>query len=55
MSFEQGWLGLHQILATRPSDGGVKNEKIKGARAGYPFRRDYMYGLYSPAAAGPAL
>lgn len=51
MSFEQGWLGLHQILATRPSDG-VKNEKMKGARAGYPFRRDYMYG---PAAAGPAL
>ena len=42
MSFEQGWLGLHQMLATRPS-GEVKDEAIKGAQARYPFRRDYMY------------
>ena len=42
MSFEQGWLALHQMLATRPSDD-VQDEKIKGAHAGYPFRRDYMY------------
>ncbi len=42
MSFEQGWLALHQMLATRPSEA-MENEKIKGARASYPFRRDYMY------------
>ena len=42
MSFEQGWLALHQMLATRPSDD-VQDEKIKGAHASYPFRRDYMY------------
>ncbi len=42
MSFEQGWLSLHQILASRPSDT-VQDEKIKGAMASYPFRRDYMY------------
>ena len=42
MSFEQGWLALHQMVATRPSND-VKDEKIKGARASYPFRRDYMY------------
>jgi cyclopropane-fatty-acyl-phospholipid synthase len=33
MSFEKGWLALHQVLATRPSD-------IPSA---YPFKRDYMY------------
>ncbi len=42
MSFEQGWLSLHQLLATRPS-GDVATEKIRGARSHYPFQRDYMY------------
>ncbi len=42
MSFERGWLGLHQMLATRPGND-VPNEAIKGAQAVYPFRRDYMY------------
>ncbi len=42
MSFERGWLALHQMLATRPSPH-VADEKIKGAQASYPFRRDYMY------------
>ncbi len=42
MSFEQGWLSLHQMLATRPA-ADLSAEKIKGARARYPFRRDYMY------------
>ena len=32
MCFEQGWVALHQVLATRP-DGRVV----------YPFTRDYMY------------
>jgi cyclopropane-fatty-acyl-phospholipid synthase len=33
MSFEKGWLALHQVLATRPSD----------SPSAYPFKRDYMY------------
>ena len=33
MSFEKGWIALHQVLATRPSDSPLA----------YPFRRDYMY------------
>jgi cyclopropane-fatty-acyl-phospholipid synthase len=33
MSFEKGWLALHQVLATRPSD----------RPSAYPFKRDYMY------------
>jgi cyclopropane-fatty-acyl-phospholipid synthase len=33
LSFEKGWLALHQVLATRPA----------GARSHYPFKRDYMY------------
>ncbi|MBI5276392.1 MAG: class I SAM-dependent methyltransferase [Burkholderiales bacterium] len=32
MSFEQGWVSLHQVLATRP-----------GAPTSYPFTREYMY------------
>ncbi|MBC7609057.1 MAG: class I SAM-dependent methyltransferase, partial [Polaromonas sp.] len=36
MSFEQGWLSLHQLLAMRPlADDGT--------RQAYPFTRDYMY------------
>jgi len=42
MSFEQGWLSLHQMLATRPSDD-VRHVPIKGAQSVYPFNRDYMY------------
>jgi cyclopropane-fatty-acyl-phospholipid synthase len=42
MSFERGWLSLHQMLATRPAEE-MPDEKIKGARGQYPFRRDYMY------------
>ncbi|WP_198969241.1 SAM-dependent methyltransferase [Xylophilus sp. ASV27] len=43
MSFEQGWISLHQILATRPNhqlEGGA----IRAAQSDYPFRRDYIYG-----------
>ena len=42
MSFENGWLALHQVLAARPS-ADVPAEAIKGARSVYPFSRDYMY------------
>jgi cyclopropane-fatty-acyl-phospholipid synthase len=50
MSFEQGWLALHQILASRPADAG-HDKKITGARGVYPFRRDYIYDRTSPGKA----
>jgi cyclopropane-fatty-acyl-phospholipid synthase len=42
-SFEQGWISLHQILATRPS-GELTEGRLKGAQSVYPFTRGYMYG-----------
>ena len=42
MSFEEGWISLHQLLATRPS-GDARNAAVKGAQSVYPFSRDYMY------------
>ena len=42
MSFEQGWISLHQLLATRPT-GDIASAAIRGAQSVYPFRRDYMY------------
>ncbi len=42
MSFEQGWLSLHQILAVRPADD-TEVGAMKGAQSSYPFRRDYIY------------
>lgn len=42
MSFEQGWISLHQMLATRP-DGNVAGGRILGAQSAYPFVRDYIY------------
>jgi cyclopropane-fatty-acyl-phospholipid synthase len=42
MSFEQGWIALHQILATRP-DGGLQTGGMRGAQSLYPFNRGYMY------------
>jgi cyclopropane-fatty-acyl-phospholipid synthase len=42
MSFEEGWISLHQLLATRPS-GDVRHAAVKGAQSVYPFSRDYMY------------
>ena len=44
MCFEQGWIGLHQILASRP-DGQLQTGSLRGAQSAYPFNRDYMYGL----------
>jgi cyclopropane-fatty-acyl-phospholipid synthase len=45
MSFEQGWLSLHQLLAARPADtpAHTKEGKVKGGNSVYPFSRDYMY------------
>jgi cyclopropane-fatty-acyl-phospholipid synthase len=42
MTFEQGWIGLHQILATRP-DGDPHTGTLRGAQSSYPFNRGYMY------------
>lgn len=42
MSFEQGWISLHQMLATRPS-GNLADGRLKGAQSVYPFSREYMY------------
>ena len=42
MSFEQGWISLHQILAVRPA-GDTSVGAMKGAQSSYPFRRDYIY------------
>jgi cyclopropane-fatty-acyl-phospholipid synthase len=46
MSFEQGWIALHQVLAARPA-ADVQLEAIKGAQSVYPFRRDYMYAAHT--------
>jgi cyclopropane-fatty-acyl-phospholipid synthase len=42
MSFEQGWISLHQILAARP-DGELTTGALRGAQSHYPFNREYMY------------
>ncbi|MBT2321665.1 class I SAM-dependent methyltransferase [Variovorax paradoxus] len=42
MSFEQGWISLHQVLATRP-DGKVEGGALRGAQSVYPFVRDHIY------------
>ncbi len=46
MSFEQGWISLHQLLATKPS-GDVNLSKdglcARGAQSAYPFNRSFMY------------
>jgi cyclopropane-fatty-acyl-phospholipid synthase len=42
MCFEQGWISLHQMLATRPS-GVVGDGAMPGAQSQYPFNRSYMY------------
>jgi cyclopropane-fatty-acyl-phospholipid synthase len=45
MTFERGWVALHQILATRP-DGHMSTGSIRGAQSMYPFTRDYIYHGY---------
>jgi cyclopropane-fatty-acyl-phospholipid synthase len=42
MSFERGWISLHQVLATRP-DGQLETGNIRGAQSTYPFNREYIY------------
>jgi cyclopropane-fatty-acyl-phospholipid synthase len=42
MSFERGWLALHQMLAARPAETDRYNDP-PGAQSPYPFTRKYMY------------
>jgi len=42
MSFEQGWISLHQMLAIKP-DGNMNTGSIRGAQSAYPFTRDHIY------------
>ena len=42
LGFEQGWMALHQMLATKP-DGLTATGDMPGAQSTYPFKRDYMY------------
>ena len=42
MAFEQGWMGLFQILASRPT-GRVADGPMRGAQSAFPFNRGYMY------------
>ncbi len=42
MCFEQGWIALHQVLATRP-DGRLESGPLRGAQSAYPFQRSFMY------------
>jgi cyclopropane-fatty-acyl-phospholipid synthase len=44
MSFQEGWLSLHQLLATRPTHVPRMHEgKVTGGDSVYPFSRAYMY------------
>jgi cyclopropane-fatty-acyl-phospholipid synthase len=43
MSFEQGWLSIYQLLASRP-DGHVAGGFLRGAQSAYPFNREHMVG-----------
>ena len=42
MSFEQGWISLHQMLSARPSSG-AGFDSPRGAQCTYPFTRKHMY------------
>ncbi|MCW5651701.1 MAG: class I SAM-dependent methyltransferase [Ramlibacter sp.] len=49
MCFEQGWIALHQLLATRPSgDANANGGALRGAQSDYPFNRGYIYDGTSP-------
>jgi cyclopropane-fatty-acyl-phospholipid synthase len=43
MGFEQGWMGLFQMLAAKPS-GRVADGPMRGAQSQFPFNRGYIYG-----------
>lgn len=42
VSFERGWISVHQLLASLPS-GQISGAPLRGARSVYPFNRRHMY------------
>ena len=48
MSFEQGWISLHQMLSARP-EPGAPAQTMPGAQSAYPFSRNYMYPCSTPS------
>ncbi len=42
MSFEQRWISLFQMLASRPT-GNVADGPMRGAQSDFPFNRGYIY------------
>jgi cyclopropane-fatty-acyl-phospholipid synthase len=42
MCFEQAWISLYQLLASRPS-GDPSTGAMRGAQSQYPFNRGYIY------------
>ncbi len=42
MSFEQGWISLHQMLAARPT-GQTEGTPLPGSQSDHPFHREHMY------------
>jgi cyclopropane-fatty-acyl-phospholipid synthase len=42
IGFEEGWMALHQTLASHPGRT-PDNAELPGAGADYPFNRAYMY------------
>jgi cyclopropane-fatty-acyl-phospholipid synthase len=50
MAFEQGWMALYQLLATRP-DGDPGRGPMRGAQSAFPFNREYMYESARPGLA----
>ncbi|MBS0451844.1 MAG: class I SAM-dependent methyltransferase [Proteobacteria bacterium] len=42
MSFEQGWIALHQMLAIKPN-GDMNSGTLRGAQSEYPFTRNHIY------------
>lgn len=43
MSFEQGWISLHQMLSTKPDGNVGRAGVLRGAQSVYPFARDFIY------------
>lgn len=52
LAFENGWVSLHQMLATRPS-GDPDAGRLRGAQSVYPFNREYIYAPHDPRHDGP--
>ncbi len=42
MSFERGWISLHQMVASHP-DHDMESGPMRGAQSRFPFNREYMY------------